>query len=926
MYRYRNGLYLLLLILLSCGTTKPALRVQQLKVEGRSAFIGVPSAAPRLSWQLQAPGRKGVLQTAYEIKVANSKELLKKGQGNTWSSGKVQSGNSLDIVFNGSALKSDEDYYWQVKVWTNQGDSAVSDLQHWRMALLDPSEWHARWIGLDTFSATDAPTQTRTRLSARYLRKEVTTDKPVKRVTAYISGLGLSELHINGNKISQDVLSPTLTDYSKRVPYNSYDITGNWKEKNAIGVILGNGRFFNMRDFQGTPNPLTGIAQVNYGFPRLLLQIRITFTDGTITDIISDPSWKVTDQGPIRANNEYDGETYDAGLALTGWDKPGYNDSGWRPASLMDAPGGTLFAQANENIGVNDTVRPQSVYQTKNGSYILDMGQNMVGWLQIKVKGKAHDTIRLVFAERLKNKDSLYLASLRDAAVTDTYILKGEGQEIWEPRFTYHGFRYVEVFGLSAAPSPEDFTGKVVYDQVAPTGHFETSDTTINQVYHNAWWTIRGNYRGIPTDCPQRDERVAWLGDRLMSSYGESFLFDNARFYHKWMTDAKAAQLENGSLPDIVPAYWLQHTDNVTYPSAFIIIPEMLRRQFGDETYREYYPGMKKWMLYMWNKYQVGNLVLKDTYGDWCVAPDEGSDAIWINDPLRTTDGGLVGAAYYYYCATLMEQFARLQQLPEDAAWFLELRKKMKEAFNQKFFNAEKGYYANNTTTANLLPLTFGLVPEEKRAGVFEQIVKGIAANQDHVNSGIMGMMWLMRGLSDHGRPDLAYTIATNRTYPSWGYMVAHGATTIWELWNGNTADPLMNSWNHQMLLGDLLVWYYEYLAGIKSDDRQVAFKKVIMNPLFPKGLNYVNASYQSRYGMIESNWKKNGKELVWQIAVPPNSTAAVYFPVADSGMIEESGKPVLNRNELLIKGMEKGRLLIELGSGRYHFRIRLQE
>ncbi|WP_176954286.1 alpha-L-rhamnosidase [Niabella drilacis] len=918
---------MLLLILLSCGTTKQQLKVQQLKVEGRSAFVGVQTPEPRLSWQLQAGKEKGVKQVAYEIKVASSPELLKQGNGNIWHSGRVPSAQSLDVVFKGAGLKSDEDYYWQVTVWTNRGDAAVSDVEHWRMALLDTLEWKAKWIGLDTFSVTDAPSQTRTRLAARYLRKETTTTKPVKRVTAYISGLGLGELYINGNKISQDVLSPTLTDYSKRVPYTSYDITGQWKTgRNAIGVILGNGRYFNLRDFGGKPSPITGIKQVNYGFPRLLLQIRVTFADGTTTDIVSDPSWKVTDQGPIRANNEYDGETYDARMELSGWDQAGFDDAGWRQADPMDAPGGALFAQGNENIRINDTVKPRSVHRTSKGSYILDMGQNMVGWLQLKVKGRQNDTVRLVFAERLKNKDTLYLANLRDAQVTDTYVLKGGDVESWEPRFTYHGFRYVEISGLSSKPSLDDFTGKVVYDHVPSIGHFETSDSTINQIYHNAWWTIRGNYRGIPTDCPQRDERVAWLGDRLMSSYGESFLFDNARFYHKWMTDAKAAQSENGSLPDIVPGYWLQHTDNVTYPSAFIIIPEMLRKQFGDKTFREYYPYMKKWMLYMWNTYQKDDLVLKDTYGDWCVAPDEGSDAIWTNDPKRTTDGGLVGAAYYYYCATLMEKFAALQSLSEDVVWFAGLREKMKRAFNQKFFNPQKGYYANNTITANLLPLTFGLVPEEKRPGVFDEIVKGIKTNNNHVNSGIMGMMWLMRGLSDYGRPDLAYTIATNRSYPSWGYMVAHGATTIWELWNGNTADPLMNSWNHQMLLGDLLVWYYEYLAGIKSDDAETAFKKVIMNPLFPEGLDDVNASYQSRYGLIKSHWKKDKKELIWQVTIPPNSTAALYFPVQDAGVIDEGGKPVRDRKELVIRGMEQNRLLVEMGSGTYHFRVRLQK
>lgn len=922
-FKYTIGLSALLLSL-SCQLHKQSFHIEQLTVEGRENFIGLQSQSPRLSWKITDSKERNTIQTAYQVYVSSSEKKAESGDADLWNSGKVYSDSSINIGFAGKALESYGHLYWKVKVWTKRGDSAISPVNQWKMAMLQTSDWKAGWIGLDTFSKGDAPHRQQTRLAARYLRKEIALAREVRSATAFISGLGLYQLYINGRKIGNDVLTPTPADYNHDVPYNTYDVTQNLKKgNNGIGVILGNGRFFNMRDFRGKPDPVTQMSHINYGFPRMILQIRVEYTDGSTGYITSDKSWKVTDDGPIRANNEYDGEEYDARKELGDWNKPGYDDHKWVSANLVAAPRGKLFSQTNENIRIKETVSPKKIHKTTKGTYILDMGQNMVGWLRIRIKGNAGDTIRMVFAERLKNKDTLYIANLRDARVTDTYVLKGTGNETWEPTFTYHGFQYVEVSGLSYEPSAADFEGQVVYDDVPTIGQFHTSNATINQIYNNAYWSIRGNYRGIPTDCPQRDERVAWLGDRLMSSYGESFIFDNSRLYSKWMADAKSAQKENGSLPNIIPAYWINDTDNVTYPSAFIIIPEMLRKQFGDEkTYRSYYPDMKKWVLYMWNTYNQNDLVLKDIYGDWCVAPEEGTNTIWTNDPKRTTDGGLLASAYYYYCLTLMENFARLQGLDADISTFVQLKKRVFTAFNKKFFNQQSGHYANNTTTANLLPLTFGLVPEDKRNAIFQKIADRTAEYGNHVNSGIMGMMWIMRGLSDHGRPDLAYTLATNTTYPSWGYMAANGATTIWELWNGNTADPLMSSWNHQMLLGDLLIWYYEYLAGIKSDEQATAFKKIIMNPIFPEGLNHVQASYNSKYGTIKSHWIKENGKLSWNITVPANSTAEVHLPSANANAIQESNKPLAGRGGFLIKESAKGRTVVEIGSGEYNFVI----
>ncbi|RZL15627.1 MAG: alpha-rhamnosidase, partial [Pedobacter sp.] len=731
-------------VLLSCQSQKKVINVQQLTAESRNEFIGLQNANPLLSWKIGNTKKNNTHQIAYQVLVSSSEKALNSGDVDLWNSGKVVSDSSTNVKFKGKGLESYKDVYWKVKIWTNHGDSATSPVNHWKMAILNDQDWKASWIGLDTFSRQDAPQQVQTRLAARYFRKEVLVEKEIKKAVASISGLGLYELYINGGKIGNDVLSPTPVDYRHEVPFNTYDVTNSLRRgKNGLGVILGNGRFFKMRDFGGKPNPLTQIAQVNYGYPKLILQIRIEYTDGSMDHIASDQSWKVTDKGPIKANNEYDGEEYDARNEINGWANSGFDDHNWTDAHVVSSPGGRLFAQTNENIKIKQLLNPKTIYRTPKGTYILDMGQNMVGWLKIQVKGTSGDTISMKFSERLKSRDTLYTDNLRDARANDIYIIKGTGKETWAPRFTYHGFQYVEISGLNYQPSISDFEGQVVYDDIATIGQFHTSDSTINKIYKNSYWSIRGNYRGIPTDCPQRDERVAWLGDRLMSSYGESFVFDNSRIYSKWMADTKSAQKANGSIPDIVPAFWVTGNDNVTYPSAFIIIPEMLRKQFGDnKTYTTYYPYMKKWMLYMWSTYSQGDLVLKDTYGDWCVAPEEGTDAIWTNDPKRTTDGGLLAASYYYYCLTLMENFAELQGFQEDVQTFVNLKARVLKAFNIKFYNEEKGFYGNNTTTANLLPLTFGLVPVDKREIVFQKIIERTKEYNNHISSGIMGMMW----------------------------------------------------------------------------------------------------------------------------------------------------------------------------------------
>lgn len=916
----------LILLFLSCFTAnsfsqQASISVNNIKVEGLNLIEGVTQAHPRLSWQIKSKQRN-VLQNAYQVLVASTKENLLKNKGDVYQGEKIKSNQSINVAYPLNNLLSCKPYYWKVRVWTNKGQSDWSWTGKWSMGILDDTIWKADWIGTEKMIKTDDPYTAYSRLSARYLRKEAAVKEKPVRATAYVVGMGLYELYINGQKVGKHVLSPTLKEYNKQIPYNTLDVTSYLKKgNNAIGVILGNGRYFSVRYSKDGAMVAQNAPSTHYGLPMLKMQLLLEYANGTKEVIATNTTWKVTSNGPIIANNEFDGEEYDATKELKGWAITGYNDKNWDKATIMTSPTAKLVSQLNENITVKDSIIPKSIHQTKNRSYILDLGQNMVGWLKITVKGKPGDTVTLRFAETLKTKDSLFLANIRTAKVTDKYVVKGNRIEIWEPKFVFHGFRYVEVKGLSYQPKKEDFVGMVVYDDLPTIGTFETSNATINQVYKNAFWGIIGNYRGMPMDCPQRDERMGWLGDRSVSSYGESFIFDNSRLYAKWMDDIEAAQKESGSIPDVAPTYWKNYTDNVTWPITFLVVPEMLRKQFGDTvTFKKQYPNMKKWMLYMWDTYQVGGLVERDTYGDWCLPP-ENLNIIFSLDSTRNTKGPVIGAAYYFYALTLMKNYASQLGIAKDQVLFDNMSKKVKSAFNAKFYNEHDGFYANNTVTSNLLPLTFGLVEEQNRSKVFNQIVeRTLKLYNGHVSTGLIGGQWLMRALSDNGRPDLAYRIATNTSYPSWGYMAAQGATTIWELWNGNTANPAMNSGNHVMLLGDLLIWDYEYLGGIKSDKDEVAFKKIIMDPYWAPGLNFVNASTVSPYGKIVSNWKKTDGKLNWKITIPANCNAVVAFPAASVAKIFENGKAADTNKDINYLYTKNGKAYIAIGSGEYSF------
>ncbi len=771
---------------------------------------------------------------------------------------------------------------------------------------------------------------------ARYLTKaiEAKDTENVIRATAYIAGLGYYEFYLNGEKIGNHVLDPVLTDYDKRVPYVTYDIDPNLLPNGSdvskaesksvptqLAVILGNGRYF-------APRLTDPTTTRTFGYPKMLFQLELQYKDGSTQTIVSDESWSLSTNGPIRDNNDYDGEVFDRRLQ-------DFRDDNWRPAQIVEAPKGKLVAQMMLPMRAVEEIKPVSVNEVKPGVWVFDFGINLVGRCRFNPEYIVHEyegrkgnfvmrppygsSVTFRHAETLQtegpDKGMLYVANLRGAKCRDIYIsgpnmygyqeslggrnimLGGFKSNPYEPAFTYHGFRYVELTGMPEDFKPEDntLTALAINTDLPNVGKFETSNETINAVFRCIQRGTQGNYLSIPTDCPQRDERQGWQGDRAAESKGEMFLFDNVTLYSKWLIDIQDSQRDDGNLSDVCPNFWPLYSSNITWPSAFTIIPDSIWTMYGDRRPIErHYEAMKRWLIGHMGSFVKDGIIDKDNYGDWCVPPEK-PELIHSQDPARKTSKAILATTYYIHNLDLLTKYAKMLNKPEDAVEFARKAADMKKAFNAKFLNEETGKYDNGTQTSCVLPLYFGIVPEGEKEKVFKTLVDNIEnVTKNHVGTGLIGGQWLNRVLSDNGRVDLSYVFATNTDYPSWGFMVKNGATTIWELWNGNTADPAMNSGNHVMLVGDLGIWYFEYLAGISGDPEKPGFEHVIMKPCPVGDLKFVTAEYESVRGPIKSSWTRDGKKFHWEIEIPVGSTATVSMPGGETKTLP-SGKYVFD-------------------------------
>ena len=920
----------------------PTVTVCDLRTERMTDPMSIDTPTPRLGWRIESTGQN-VMQASARIIVASTREKAEALEGDLWDA-TISGDRSQWVKYEGKTLKSNTRCYWRVQISGECGEvsgerfvmqkdysptthpspltSDWSDVAMWNVGLLNESDWRGQWIGYDHLSPWDREEE-HSRLSSRYLRTEFQLDKPVHQATLYICGLGLYECFINGRRIGDQVLAPMPTDYRRTVLYNAYDVTESLTSHpssltsqasnlNSIAVVLGNGRYYTMQQ-KKKPHKIP-----NFGYPTLRLNLIVEFEDGSTKTIATDEKkWKVNVDGPLRSNNEYDGEIYDARRALDGWTMPGYDDSSWMKAERTAIPYGTLRGQMSPGMRVVKTLKPKSVTR-KGDKLIIDMGQNIAGWLKLRLSPhtshpsplKEGDSIVIRYAEKLDSAGNIWTENLRHAQSTDRYYANGheDAHTWWHPVFSYHGFRYAEVTGLAghasqrdgsqpqsleASPTIDDFAAEVISDAMEETGHFVSGDTILNNVYKNARWGILANYKGMPVDCPQRDERQPWLGDRTRGCFGEAFLFDNQTLYAKWARDICEAQREDGCIPDVAPAFWNYYSDDLTWAAALPMVLRMLSSHYGDiETLRKCYPNVKRWLEHLKSCYQKDGIIHCGKYADWCVPPER-EDLIHSQDPARKTDVSLISTAYYYYICKMMSSLHPGGEAG-DGAWFAQEATLTKEAFNRTFLTVKRGtskvsghilypdstYYGNNTVTANLLPYTFGMIDDQYvRQEVEKQIVKKLLDQNDGtVTCGVIGIGWLMHALTDMGRTDLAWLLATNKKYPSWGYMAEHGATTIWELWNGDTASPKMNSGNHVMLLGDLLSWLYEDLAGIAAAD--AGFKHISMKPDFSVDeIDHIDASYNSIYGKIVSRWRKEHGQLYWHVEIPANTKATLHLP-----------------------------------------------
>ncbi len=873
------------------------LAVTNLRAEYAEDPLGLDVRQPRLSWTLAAPGR-GRRQTAYRVLVASDGARLAAGEGDLWDSGRVASDQSAQVVYAGAALRSGQRCHWRVQVWDEAGaPSAPSVPAWWEMGLLDPADWTARWIGAPAGGEDGA---------AAYLRADFALDRPVARARVYATALGVYSLRLNGQPVSPDLLAPGWTDYRARVQYQTYDVTGLLREgDNALGAVLGLGWYAGRVGMFGPRQ---------YGDrPAFLCQLQVEYADGTAVRVVSDGSWR-GGPGPIRANDLLMGEEYDAREERDGWDRPVFAApaADWRPAAVRESSPARLVAQADPPIRVTQDLAPIGLTELEGGKWLFDLGQNMVGWVRLRVRGAAGRRVTLRFAEVLDDDGRLYTANLRGAAQTDAYILRGDGEEIYEPSFTFHGFRYVEVAGFPGRPALDSITGRVVGSATRPTGHFETADPAVNQLQRNIVWGQRGNFLSIPTDCPQRDERLGWTGDAQMFVATACFNMDVSRFFTKWLRDLADAQTPEGAFPDVAPSVGAGRLGAGTagWGDAGVLVPWTLYECYGDRrVLEEGYGAMARWIAYL-REHSDGLLRPATGYGDWL--------SIQADTPKD-----VIGTAFFAHSAALLARIARLLGHAADARAYDELAGAVRAAFNAAYV-APDGRITGDTQTCYVLALWMDLLPAALRPHAARHLVADIERRGWRLSTGFLGTPQLLQVLTESSHLDVAYRLLRQDTVPSWLYPIRHGATTIWERWDGWTEergfqDPGMNSFNHYGFgaVGD---WLYRHVAGLAPDPDVPGYRHTIVRPRPGGGLRSAAARYDSVHGPIAAAWRLADGRLTLDLTIPANTTATVHVPAPDGAAVTEGGLPAGEAAEVTPLRREGGAAVFAVGSGSYRF------
>ena len=841
--------------------------VSGLRCEYKTNPVGIDVLQPRLSWRLQSSER-GVVQKAYRIQAADSPEGLDSGEGLLWDTERVESDQSIQVDYEGPPVASTKRYFWRVRVW--EGNEQASDWSapaSWEMGLLRPGDWTAKWITPDINEDKSRPQP------SPMLRKEFQIKGKVRSARLYVTGLGLYEAHLNGERVGDQLLTPGWTSYKTRLQYQTYDVTSQISAgENAIGVLLGDGWY---RGYIGWADRRNAYGDTL----ALLLQLRVTYEDGRVETIGSDESWK-TATGPVRTDDIYMGETYDARLEKPGWTKAGYDDSGWSGVRTLDRSKEILITPAGPPVRSIEEIEPVKIIRTPEGDTVFDMGQNMVGWVRLKVSGPEGTTVTLRHAEVLDKEGNFYTANLRSAKQTNRYTLKGGAEEVYEPRFTFQGFRYVAVDGYPGEPTLDSLTGVVIHSDMAPTGELTTSKPLLNQLQHNIVWGQKGNFVDVPTDCPQRDERLGWTGDAQVFARTASFNMDVASFFTKWLGDLAADQNPDGQVPHVIPDV-LNAAGSAAWGDASTIIPWTMYLAYGDTRILErQYESMKAWVEYM--RRTAGEERLWNTgfhFGDWLAFATTRSDY-----PGATTGKDLIATAFFAHSSRLLQKTAEVLGKTEDARFYETLANEVKEAWQREFVT-RTGRVGENTQTAYALALQFDLLPEHLRLEAARRLAADVASHDTHLTTGFVGASYLCRALSDHGQIDTAFKLLNQETYPSWLYPVKQGATTIWERWDGQKPDGTfqdvgMNSFNHYAYgaIGD---WMYRVVAGIDTAPDGPGYKHVLIQPHPGGGLTNVAAALNTMYGKVRSAWTLDGQRMSLDVSVPPNARGTVRLPGA---------------------------------------------
>jgi alpha-L-rhamnosidase len=930
-----------------------------LRCEYRVNPQGIDAARPRFTWEVRS-NQRGAKQTAYQILVASSAAQLAQNIGDLWDSGKVTGGQTVNITYAGKPLVSREPCFWKVRVWDEAGNARWSAPADWTMGLLQPSDWQADYI---SFRDTTPVWTNKEKLflpPAHQYRKEFSAVKTVKRATIYATALGIYELYVNGHRVGDARFAPGWTDYHQSAYYNTYDVTALVQHgRNAVSAWVADGWYAGYIGF----GLLVGIGTEQSGrdtygkTPALMAQLEIEYTDGSREIIPTDKSWKQTGDGPIREADFLMGEYYDARKETTGWTQPGFDAATWQPAILASENGRVpaMFYEPDNQLKVKghpinlgfqrpakleafpgvpvrpmQELKPVAVTSPTNGVYIFNFGQNFAGVVRLKVKGPAGTIIRLRYGEMLHDDGTLMTENLRKARATDFYVLRGDAHgETYEPRFTYHGFQYVEVTGWPGQPDPDALTGIALHSDTPTTSGFECSDATANRLFKNIVWTQRNNFVDLPTDCPQRDERFGWTGDAQIYVHTATLNADVSAFYTKWLRELMASQWTNGMFPGYAP-YPYRHGFGfgAAWCDAGVICPWTIWQAYDDtRIIKQCWPYMVKFMD--WRQVHDTNdlgTAYGNDWGDWL--------SFGQKTPLDYVD-----TVYYAYSARLMSEMAAAIGRTNEAAQYAQLADRVKAAFGKKYLKPD-GSLTVDTQTAYALALFMDLIPADLRVQsgkiLADKIRAGETADNSGMTTGFLGTRPLVPVLTSVGENDLAVKHFESRKFPSWGYEVEQGATTIWEHWDSYTKahgfggmdgkqNASMNSFDHYSF-GAVGEWMLNDLAGIQS--AAPGYEKIIIHPHPPSPdrnrehapIDWVKAHYDSIHGRIASAWRRTADKFELDVQIPANTTATIYLPTGDPDSIRESGQPLASAADVKLLRSENQLAVLGVGSGSYHF------